>query len=121
MSVAEPVRSLCDPSVQAWAASAMPQPLCGQKSRPQSRRGEGGRFIESRPAQSMAVMFLILDCHPVLQIEACQDAGFERKASEMVMGAGVARECRFCLWEVFDLALQRSRKLQYRGNVTVGN
>ena len=43
-------------------------------------------------------MFLIVDCHPVLQIEAYQDAGFERKASEMVMGAGVARECRFCLW-----------------------
>ena len=66
-------------------------------------------------------MFLIVDCHPVLQIEAYQDAGFERKASEMVMGAGVARECHFCLWEVLDLALQRSRKLQYRGNVTVRN
>jgi hypothetical protein len=45
----------------------------------------------------MALMFLIPDCHPVLQIEAYQDAGFERKASEMVMGAGVVRECRFCL------------------------
>jgi len=93
MSVAEAVRSLGDPSVQAWAASAIPQPLCGQKSRPQSRRGEG-EVLESRPAQSKALMFLIVDCHPVLQIEAYQDAGFERKASEMVMGAGVARECR---------------------------
>jgi hypothetical protein len=54
----------------------------------------------------MALMFLILDCHPVLQIEAYQDAGFERKVSEMVMGAGVARECR---------------SSQYRGDIAVGD
>jgi hypothetical protein len=62
----------------------------------------------------MALMLLILDCCPVLQIEAYQDSGFEREASAMVMGAGVARECRFSLLEALDSALQHSRKLQYR-------
>jgi hypothetical protein len=73
----------------------MPQPLCRQNLG--RKVGEVRRLIESRPAQSMALMLLVLDCCPVLQIEAYQDSGFEREASAMVMGAGVARECRFSL------------------------
>jgi hypothetical protein len=96
MSVAEPVRSLCDRQSKLGRGQRCLSHFAVKNL--DRKVGEvRGRFIKSRPAQSMALMFLIPDCHPVLQIEAYQDAGFERKASEMVMGAGVVRECRFCL------------------------
>src|SRR5262249_59515213 len=75
------------PSVQAWAAPATRQPLCGQNLG--RKVGEVRRLIESRPAQSMALMLLILIAVPCSKLKHIRNSGFEREAS--VGGDGCGR------------------------------